>query len=349
MATYKLVPELNGIEIYFEQKPDDTILHRLRNDGWKWNKGKRCWYTQMNQIALAYAQGLCANRETSAPTVSGADIPFAKRLEIVLEQTMQEMMYKWLAIMQLRLVCKRSASCIEQLRRIHIDMFDVAVERAKQIEELSSQLPSLNDEEWFALIAWGDDDVFNSKIQSLKHDRNRTDESWHKYFALSRLATECERPQACLSLLWDLDIPSFDIAVKQAKAIQEISEEIPTLTDTEWFSLVTLDETAFLFRVERLKSDYREEYDRKVILQKVENAERMIYRLKLAPLCRRFNIPEEQLNLLCSWKIPVEEVRMRIDTILFYSKRYPHLRLSIENDILIPTDELKQYIEKQIK
>ena len=42
MAKYKLVPELDGIEIYFDEKPGADICSKLVDNRWRWNGAKGC-------------------------------------------------------------------------------------------------------------------------------------------------------------------------------------------------------------------------------------------------------------------------------------------------------------------
>lgn len=63
MATYKLNPEHNGIEIYFETKPPETVLQELRNGGWRWHSAKKCWFRKRTPEALQTANKLCGNTD----------------------------------------------------------------------------------------------------------------------------------------------------------------------------------------------------------------------------------------------------------------------------------------------
>ena len=59
MAKYKLVPELDGIEIYFDEKPSADIRSKLVANRWRWNGAKGCWYTKQSQQAEKLAKELC--------------------------------------------------------------------------------------------------------------------------------------------------------------------------------------------------------------------------------------------------------------------------------------------------
>lgn len=64
MPTFKLNNALNGIEIYFDSKPDEEVLQELRENGWRWHQGKKCWYARQNAESKALAERLC---EPSVP------------------------------------------------------------------------------------------------------------------------------------------------------------------------------------------------------------------------------------------------------------------------------------------
>ena len=42
-ARYILNDMCNGVEIYFDDRPEDDILDELHQSKWRWHKKKRCW------------------------------------------------------------------------------------------------------------------------------------------------------------------------------------------------------------------------------------------------------------------------------------------------------------------
>lgn len=42
----KLNLELNGVEVYFESKPDTKTLNYLKNNKFRWHRVKKCWYSK---------------------------------------------------------------------------------------------------------------------------------------------------------------------------------------------------------------------------------------------------------------------------------------------------------------
>lgn len=59
MAQYSINIQLDGIEIYFDEKPNDDILQKLRDNRWRWHRGKHCWYNRISEEALQFADELC--------------------------------------------------------------------------------------------------------------------------------------------------------------------------------------------------------------------------------------------------------------------------------------------------
>ena len=68
MARYEFNDEHNGIEIYFDSVPSDEIRARLRENGWRWFRAKKCWYTRRSDVAIALAEEICSG--ASIPVVS---------------------------------------------------------------------------------------------------------------------------------------------------------------------------------------------------------------------------------------------------------------------------------------
>ena len=68
MAQYKINIQLDGIEIYFDEKPTDDVLQRLRDNRWRWHRGKHCWYSRISEESLQFANKLC--KPTHAPKLT---------------------------------------------------------------------------------------------------------------------------------------------------------------------------------------------------------------------------------------------------------------------------------------
>jgi len=62
MASLVFNKELNGIELYFDKKPLQTIIDSLKNAGFRWHKFKKCWYAKQNKKTLELAQSIAGEQ-----------------------------------------------------------------------------------------------------------------------------------------------------------------------------------------------------------------------------------------------------------------------------------------------
>ena len=66
MTTYLLNNELNGVEIYFNGKPATEILTKLKENGFRWNSRKVCWYAKQSEETIKTAQAITDDNITEA-------------------------------------------------------------------------------------------------------------------------------------------------------------------------------------------------------------------------------------------------------------------------------------------
>lgn len=69
-ATISHNQEKQGIEIRFAERPDDSVLARLKSHGWRWSRFSKCWYTRQSDAAEAFAAELVGAQapEADEPT-----------------------------------------------------------------------------------------------------------------------------------------------------------------------------------------------------------------------------------------------------------------------------------------
>ena len=72
MARYELNDEHNGIEIYFDSMPSDEVREKLRENGWRWFRAKKCWYTRRSDQAIKLAEEICGGVSTPSSSSSKA-------------------------------------------------------------------------------------------------------------------------------------------------------------------------------------------------------------------------------------------------------------------------------------
>ena len=57
-ATIKLNNTKNGIEVYFKNKPERSVIDNLKNNGFRWSNAKKMWYAKQNEQRLKFANTL---------------------------------------------------------------------------------------------------------------------------------------------------------------------------------------------------------------------------------------------------------------------------------------------------
>lgn len=58
MLNVTLNNELNGIELKFDEKPDDSTLSKIRDNGFRWSVKRRIWYAKQTNDRLAFVNAL---------------------------------------------------------------------------------------------------------------------------------------------------------------------------------------------------------------------------------------------------------------------------------------------------
>lgn len=84
MAFVKRNKEHNGIELYFTSKPAASVLNKLKENGWRWHKAKKCWYNRYSDYNYSFANKLC-NDENGYVAPDKSLRTQKKKLEIALK------------------------------------------------------------------------------------------------------------------------------------------------------------------------------------------------------------------------------------------------------------------------
>ncbi|WP_064199015.1 LPD29 domain-containing protein [Brevibacillus brevis] len=80
-AVLKINEELNGIELYFNTKPVQNVINKLKENGFRWSGFKKCWYTKKSEEAFQIANSLTNDHEESTVTTEIKSIE-AKNIEL---------------------------------------------------------------------------------------------------------------------------------------------------------------------------------------------------------------------------------------------------------------------------
>lgn len=140
MPRYQKNVHLNGIEIYFESIPNESIRQELKNNGFRWHHANKFWYAKETEKRLALAQRLCG----TASTLKKVTTPEAKKASMINERCcyansiqgfLAEDESTWLQIMQSTFLDKYTLDLSNSQVNAWIDCFRC----------LKKYLPLLND------------------------------------------------------------------------------------------------------------------------------------------------------------------------------------------------------------
>ena len=91
MTTMTLNTNLNGIELYFDEKPADAVREAMKALGFRWHAKKSMWWAKQTEARLALAEELCKadapadkpakgkGKKTTKKTETQADAPKASK------------------------------------------------------------------------------------------------------------------------------------------------------------------------------------------------------------------------------------------------------------------------------
>ncbi|MFV9832792.1 LPD29 domain-containing protein [Bacillus stercoris] len=67
-AVLRINEELNGIELYFDSKPEQEVLTHLKSNGFRYSGFKKCWWNKRNEKSMRIANSLTKQEITYATT-----------------------------------------------------------------------------------------------------------------------------------------------------------------------------------------------------------------------------------------------------------------------------------------
>lgn len=74
MTTYTINQELNGIEIYFTEKPEAATLDALKTAGFRWHRVKKAWYAKNTESRMALVQSIADGQEIATTKAAKVDM-----------------------------------------------------------------------------------------------------------------------------------------------------------------------------------------------------------------------------------------------------------------------------------
>jgi hypothetical protein len=323
LTTYKLIPELNGIELYFEDKPSVSICEELKNNGWRWHYTKRCWYTRMSEPAEALAKKLCK---------SGCN---------------SELMYELVPVSISQFFCGQ-----------YVSTLTITPERGELGVASTNNLILCNDCKSFFSIHASACPFCGCPIKHTveqtyyyyhpnavreREKQKETESLRYKSEQIQELRDYCIVSRNFERLL-ELDDEAFETAKRRAEELDDIAEEIDELSEWLWWKLLTIGEAEYKMRINYLK----EAPERERIRQKADEAQRKLEMLKMEARFQKSGVSNTTLERLVDQGITCEEVQTRVDIINYYAKEYPGMELDVNVHIFYPSDYLKKQIQRMI-
>lgn len=101
-AVLRINEELNGIELYFDSKPEQEVLTHLKSNGFRYSGFKKCWWSKRTEKSMQVANGVTKQEISSSKTITKTkkkakvvmslwDAAQCSELEVNKEQEVKEM------------------------------------------------------------------------------------------------------------------------------------------------------------------------------------------------------------------------------------------------------------------
>ena len=296
MAKYKLVPELNGIEIYFDEKPSADIRAEMVKNYWRWNGTKGCWYTKHSKQAEKLAKELCGKASSefiSKPahpiknTSNSVSFELKSNIfttRIYIKKTGET--YTWSST-------NNQIACADGNRFFSVHapacifcgcpiMHTVETHYSKQLLRKAQELQKQAEE--------------RAESRRLEYKRKVVG-IFNKQYNLCWLGYY-ER------ILLDFSIEKLQQIEAHAQYLCKNKKTFSCLTASEWFCMVQLDEDRFQNEVKEYEEKERKRIEENIIKEEVKERTKEKY----WNYCRSLSIPEEIIKgllkngvLLAEW------------------------------------------------
>ncbi|MCY7947675.1 hypothetical protein P8891_11515 [Bacillus atrophaeus] len=69
-AVLRINEELNGIELYFDSKPEQEVLTHLKSNGFRYSGFKKCWWSKRTEKSMQVANGVTEQEISSSKTIT---------------------------------------------------------------------------------------------------------------------------------------------------------------------------------------------------------------------------------------------------------------------------------------
>ena len=146
-----------------------------------------------------------------------------------------------------------------------------------------------------------------------------------------------------------LDMATFNRVIERVRYIQNNHNAFQSLSDEEWYSLITSSDMVYTSKTAKLIKDHADETDRQEIHRKVKDAQEKIRQLKIDALCKKHCVSESTRNFFVKQYNSVTDVQAQLETADYYCEKYPHIFPNREDLIDRSVESMKRKIEKRLK
>lgn len=321
MNRYLFVPAYNGIELYFEEKPEESVREEMKSNGWRWHSAKKCWYTKNSPAAEEFAKKICTplteavekkakSSQPSSVTIqqSAGNVPVG-----TLTICRSEQGYSLSSTNNQIICCDchmffsiHAGACpfcgcpISYVAEYYYKAYDPEVIRQQQIQQERQRREEQKKEEEQERqeiiqelgshsfeIRWR---LHGKKTQTLRCARDRANR-------LRKLeAPICLSDESYVELLCGRE-SQFEKAFQRASQIKAQESVLPVIGDKEWQRICSLNDTAFYERVRELIVAERERRDKAEAYANKKKEEKQAHQEEqLKNLCGRYGIGEDRLK-----------------------------------------------------
>lgn len=342
MITYKFVPEHNGIELYFDDKPSICLCEELKDNGWRWHRTKKCWYTKRNPASEAFAKKQCGenpSQKHSVPPIVSPPPKLSGPAKEVSFRQLSDSVYVSTATITRNNQGYVIASTNNQI--ICCDCGKFFSVHANACPFCGCPMGHIAQH----YLAKFDPEVLKEqeRQRQMQLRQQRIAEQERKERIIKKLERKCKRWRPFYKLK-SLDIEKFDTAVARIEFIEENENVLPDLSFDEWEEIITLSDEAYVRKIDELKVIKRDELDRAAVIQKADDVLRKINKIRVEALCKKHNISSETTAELIRWNVPYEEVQHRIDRIMYYIETYPALHFSLDEHVTLSEESMKEEV-----
>lgn len=364
MTTYKFVPEHNGIEIYFDEKPSTSVCEELKENGWRWHRVKRCWFTKKSSDAEALAKKLCGEKPTEkASAPQPASVSPTQTKEVSFQQTSGSAYVStatirrneqgfWVASTNNQIICcdcgrffsVHTVGCpfcgcpMSYIAEHYLKKFDSSV--------LAEQ----------------------KRQRDLEIQRQRKEDAQRKATLIRKLIADCKHYRSAFYELEKLDMEVFDKTIDRAFHLESTVGDTSFISNENWREMLLSSEVFFQKCIKRATeiNKHKDELDvndknnwEHVISLSDRGFEEYIqngiekHRAKekkdIEEMCQKRGIPPEKIAWLIDSGVSAREVRSRFSYMDYVSEEYRRYNFNIKEYIHLSTAEMRKIVASWIK